>query len=408
MLARTRSSAAASARRDVSAYGEIALVLQGGGALGSYQAGVFQGLAEANIEPGWIAGISIGALNTAIIAGNAPDKRLDALKGFWTAISRAEDGFGAAASEMLRAMGLDAAARRFSSGWSAWRTIWEGQSAFFSPARHYPLSAFDRKLPDEVGYYSIAPMLATLERFADFDRINDGDIRVSVGAVNVRDGNFAYFDNRRMRLEPRHFLASGALPPAFPAIEIDGEYYWDGGIVSNTPLVEVLREVREKDVLVFQVDLWSSRGRLPSDLADVEERIKDIRFSSRTRAITDMMHERRSRANVIRELLEMIPPGTGAARDTLDRARMLGALGRVNIFHLIYQNKSFEGYYKDAEFSHATMLEHWESGLADMRRSLARHDWLEVPSREVGFVTHDVHRRRAGLECAGQRGDHPQ
>ena len=397
---------AAPARHDVSAYGEIALVLQGGGALGSYQAGVFQGLAEANIEPGWIAGISIGALNTAIIAGNAPEKRLDALKGFWTTISRAEDGVGAAGSQMLRAMGLDAAARRFTSGWSAWRTIWEGQNAFFSPARHHVFSAFDRKRPDEVGHYSIAPMLATLERFADFDRINDGDIRVSVGAVNVRDGNFAYFDNRMMRLEPRHFLASGALPPAFPAIEIDGEYYWDGGIVSNTPLMEVLREAHEKDVLVFQVDLWSARGRLPGDLADVEERIKDIRFSSRTRAITGMMQERRSRANVIRELLEMIPPGSGGS-DTLDRARALGALGTVNIFHLIYQNKSFEGYYKDAEFSHATMLEHWESGLTDMRRSLARGGWLELPSREIGFVTHDVHRRQAGAECAGRRGDHP-
>ncbi len=377
---------------DVSPYAEIALVLQGGGALGSYQAGVIEGLMEARIEPSWIAGISIGALNTAIIAGNPPERRLEALRGFWETISRPEDSVGIAGSAMLRTMGLDAAARLFSSGWSAYRTICEGQRDFFLPIPHRPLNLFDRKPPSELSYYDTAPMLATLERFADFGRINDGDIRVSVGAVNVRDGNFAYFDNRERRLEPRHFLASGSLPPAFPAVEIDGEYYWDGGIVSNTPLVEVLREVREKDVLVFQVDLWSARGPLPGDQADVEERVKEIRYSSRTRAITDMMGERRRRAHVIRELLELVPETTGGNRDLLDRAKRLAALGSVNIVHLIYQNKSFEGYYKDAEFSRATMLDHWQSGLHDIRRSLAHRDWLDLPSPDVGFVTHDLHR----------------
>jgi NTE family protein len=381
-------------RADVSAYGEIALVLQGGGALGSYQAGVFQGLAEAGVEPSWIAGISIGALNTAIIAGNAPENRLAALKGFWEAISRPEDHFGLAGSMMLKSMGLDAAARRLSSGWSALRTILEGQGEFFLPARQLPFAALDRKAPSEVSYYDTTPLLATLERFADFGRINNGDIRVSVGAVNVRDGNFSYFDNREIKLEPKHFMASGALPPAFPAVEIDGEYYWDGGIVSNTPLIEVLREAREKDVLVFQVDLWSARGRLPGDHADVEERVKDIRFSSKTRAITDMMGERRRRAHVVQELLSLIPADTRANSDVLERARAIATLGTVNIFHLIYQNKSFEGYYKDAEFSHATMVEHWASGLKDMQDSLRHRSWLDIPCRETGFVTHDVHRHR--------------
>lgn len=384
-----------SKRIDLSAYGEVALVLQGGGALGSYQAGIFQGLAEAGIEPSWISGISIGALNTAIIAGNAPENRLQALKGFWKTISRPEDGFGSAGYWMLNALGLGGAARRFSSGWSAWRTICEGQRFFFAPVSHLPLSGLDQKMPDAVSYYETAPLVATLERFADFGRINDGDIRVSVGAVNVRDGNFAYFDNREMRLEPRHFLASGALPPAFPAIEIDGEYYWDGGIVSNTPLREVLRDAQARHALVFQVDLWSARGNLPGNHGEVEERVKDIRYSSRTRFITDMMRDRRDSARIIRELLDMIPQGSGSNSKTLDRARTIGSLGTANIFHLIYQNKAFESHFKDAEFSRATMLEHWESGLNDITRSLAQPGWLDIPDDDVGFLTHDIHSHRA-------------
>ena len=235
-------------------------------------------------------------------------------------------------------------------------------------------------------------MIETLKRYADFDRINDGGIRVSVGAVNIRNGNFVYFDNSKIRLRPEHFAASGALPPGFPAVEIDGEYYWDGGVVSNTPLFEVLGGASKKNILVFQVDLWSAKGSLPGTFAEIEERVKDIQYSSRTRTVTDMMAESLRRANVIKELLDHLPAEITNGNPYFERAREIATSGAVNLIHLIYQNKYFEKYYKDVEFSRDTMLEHWASGIEDIRRSFENRDWFVVPSYDLGFATHDIHR----------------
>lgn len=210
------------------AYDEVALVLQGGGALGSYQAGVYEGLEEAGIHPNWISGISIGALNTAIIAGNPPGKRTEALRGFWNTICQPADMLGHLGAWMPRAFGMHDAARKWSSLWAAGRALTEGQRGFFSPRLSLPVPGLGKRLPKEVSFYDTSVLRATLLQFADFDRINDGDIRVSVGAVNVRTGNLVYFDNTQMRLAPEHFMASGALPPGFPAVEIDGEYYVSG------------------------------------------------------------------------------------------------------------------------------------------------------------------------------------
>ncbi|WP_227244602.1 DUF3734 domain-containing protein [Paraburkholderia caribensis] len=373
-------------------YDEIALVLQGGGALGSYQAGVIEGLAEMKVEPHWIAGVSIGALNTAIIAGNAPENRVSALRGFWNAICHPLDWVGSVSAWALPGLGLHDLSRKWASMWAAGRALTEGQPGFFAPRFPLPLAGLGKLEPSRVSYYDTAALRATLLQFADFDRINDGPIRVSVGAVNVRTGNLTYFDNRKMRLTPEHFMASGALPPGFPAVEIDGEYYWDGGLVSNTPLTEVLRDSDHKDTLVFQVDLWSARGNAPGDFPDISERAKDIQYSSRTRAITNMLAERQKHARFIKELLEHVPTSVLKADPLFRLAQQAADGSAINVVHLIYRNKPYEGHYKDYEFSVDTMLEHWQSGLDDIRDSFSHRDWFDVPSRELGFVTHDVHR----------------
>ncbi|WP_109482428.1 patatin-like phospholipase family protein [Paraburkholderia sp. C35] len=373
-------------------YDEIALVLQGGGALGSYQAGVVEGLAEMKVEPHWIAGVSIGALNTAIIAGNAPEKRVEALRGFWNAICHPLDWVGRVGAWALPGLGLHDMSRKWASMWAAGRALTEGQPGFFAPRFPLPVAGLGKLDPSRVSYYDTAALRATLLQYADFDRINDGPIRVSVGAVNVATGNLTYFDNRKMRLEPEHFMASGALPPGFPAVEIDGEYYWDGGLVSNTPLTEVLRDSDHKDTLVFQVDLWSARGNAPGDFLDISERAKDIQYSSRTRAITNMLAERQKHARFIKELLEHVPSSVLKADPMFRLAEEAADGSAINVVHLIYKNKPYEGHYKDYEFSMDTMLEHWQSGLDDIRDSFSHRDWFDVPSRELGFVTHDVHR----------------
>ena len=238
-------------------------------------------------------------------------------------------------------------------------------------------------------------------KYANFDRINDGNVRVSVGAVNVRTGNLVYFDNTKMRLEPEHFMASGALPPGFPAVEIEGEYYWDGGLVSNTPLTEIISESQHRDTLVFQVDLWSSKGTLPSDFLDVSERTKDIQYSSRTRAITAFVSQNQKHARMIKELLEHIPEKVRRNHPLIKQAQEIADGGAVNIVHLIYKDKFFEGHYKDYEFSNDTMSEHWASGLEDIRRSFGHPEWFEIPSHDLGFVTHDVHRYEAPPASVG-------
>ena len=374
-------------------YDEVALVLQGGGALGSYQAGVYEGLAEMGVHPGTISGISIGALNTAIIAGNAPEKRVAALHGFWNRICHPRDWVSGLGSWMPPLFGTQAYSRKWASVWAAGRALTEGQPGFFSPRVPLPVAGLGKQNPNVVSYYDTAALRETLLEFADFDRINDGDVRVSVGAVNVRTGNLVYFDNTKMRLKPEHFMASGALPPGFPAVEIVGEYYWDGGLVSNTPLTEVLRDADHKDALVFQVDLWSARGNAPGDFFDISARAKDIQYSSRTRAITNMLADRQKHARFIKELLEHVPAEARRTDPLFQLAEKVADGSSINVVHLIYKNKPYEGHYKDYEFSADTMQEHWSSGIEDIRASFAQPDWFAIPSREQGFVTHDIHRR---------------
>src|ERR1700736_102073 len=258
------------------------LVLQGGGALGSYQAGAFQALCRQGFEPEWVAGISIGAINSAIIAGNAPDKRVDRLKEFWEMVSSPVPWNPVTPGDRARSLFNETSAALIATF---------GVPGFFTP-RLPPAPLWPPGSPQSQSYYDTAPLKKTLERLVDFDRVNDCNIRLSIGAVGVTSGNFKYFDNfefkkRGKKIGPEHIMASGALPPGFPSIVIEGEHYWDGGIASNTPLDYVLDEDVTDALLIFQVDLFSARGPLPASLLEAAEREKDIRFSSRTRMNTD-------------------------------------------------------------------------------------------------------------------------
>ncbi|MGK9169368.1 patatin-like phospholipase family protein [Inquilinus limosus] len=384
-----KQARSAPGRIELPPYDVVALVLQGGGALGAYQAGVYEGLHEAGIRPGWLAGISIGALNTAIIAGSPEAERVDRLREFWETICAAPVEWPAAEG-LADALPFAFDLRSVHNAAAAMRALFQGQPGFFKPRFPPPyLSPFAGDAA--TSFYDTSPLRETLERLVDFDRLNSGEIRVSVGAVNVRSGNFVYFDTAERRLGPEHFMASGALPPGFPAVEIDGEYYWDGGVVSNTPLSYVLSTEPRRDTLAFQVDLWSAKGRLPDDLMEVSSRQKDIQYSSRTRAITTYMLQMQKMRQALQRVLDRLPEA--AEQDPEMQAIAELACHRAyNIVHLIYQSKAYEGHSKDYEFGLDAMREHWQSGLDDIRRTLADPRRLDRPPPEVGVVTHDVHR----------------
>ncbi|HET6619216.1 MAG TPA: patatin-like phospholipase family protein [Dongiaceae bacterium] len=376
------------AKIELPPYETIALVLQGGGALGSYQAGVYQGLHEVGILPNWFAGISIGAINAAILAGNAPDERGARLTEFWETICRSAFLPDPTIDERITALAGDGPGRAAISAIAAGRALLGGQDGFFTP-RVPPPFLWPFGGIAATSYYDTQPLKQTLERLVDFDRINARETRLSVGAVDIETGNFAYFDNATMKIAPEHIMASGALPPGFPAIEIDGRFYWDGGLVSNTPLTEVLSHTPRRDTIAFQVDLWSADGPRPNNILDVAEREKDIRYSSRTRMATDAAIELQCLRRALKRALDCLP--AAAADPEIAALRDLSCSKVYNIIHLIYRDKHYEAQHKDYEFSLPTMREHWEAGLTDIRRTLRHPEWLERP-RGLGVVTHDVHR----------------
>src|SRR3954462_4252529 len=274
------------------------LVLQGGGALGSYQAGAFQALCRSGFEPEWVAGISIGAINSAIIAGNDANKRVDRLKEFWDMVSSPVSWNPITPGERARSLFNETSAALIATF---------GVPGFFTP-RIPPAPLWPPGSPESQSYYDTAPLKKTLERLVDFDRINDLKTRLSVGAVGVTSGNFRYFDNHAFKklgkkIGPEHIMASGALPPGFPSVVIEGEHYWDGGIASNTPLDYVLDAEIDRDLLIFQVDLFSARGDLPNSLLEANEREKGTRSSSRTRINTDKNKQMHNARRAVRDLI---------------------------------------------------------------------------------------------------------
>ena len=381
MLERNTKAAAPTIPESAAQYDRVALVFQGGGALGAYQAGVYEALAEAGCEPTWLSGVSIGAVNAAIIAGNEPGRRLQRLEQFWQIISGRKIWAFTPEGDVFR----DIRNRT-----SSWMTMTMGQPGFFKP--RFPNPWFE--LPGADGatsFYDSSELKKTLEMLIDFDVLNDGKKRFSVGAVNVRTGNFVYFDTDNIRIGPEHIMASGALPPALPSIRIEGEYYWDGGIVSNTPLQYLLDQEEDRSSLVFQVDLFSARGVLPRSMPDVLSRHKDIMYSSRTRQNTDNFKRIHGLKMKLLSALKRVPKDQLTPEEEELIADYSDA-GVVNIVHLIYQHKNYEGHAKDYEFSGTSMREHWDMGLEDTKRTLRHSEWLLPPFSDEAVAIHDLHR----------------
>jgi NTE family protein len=355
--------------------GQIVLVFQGGGALGAYQAGVYQALHEAGIEPDWVIGTSIGAINASLIAGNAPEQRLTRMREFWRRMTHGP------LTEMAAALSGAGAANAL--------TVLGGVRGFFEPnpwaflGQHMPLG------PDLAGYYRTAPLERTLAELVDMDRLNSGAPRLTVGAANVQTGEMRYFDSREAPLSVRHVMASGALPPAFPAIRIDGELYWDGGILSNTPVEAVFDDNPRRSGLVFAVHVWSPNGPEPDTIARVMSRQKDLQYSSRAASHIARQKQIHRLRHIIAELAAHVPPDVRQQAETKALAAY-GCLTRMHVVRLLAPPLAGEDHSKDIDFSADGVRSRWDAGYLDTVRVLAQRPWEREFDPMEGFILHEA------------------
>ena len=358
------------------------LVLQGGGALGAYQAGAYEALDEFGLHPDWIAGISIGAVNAAIIAGNPPQSRVSRLRAFWERTSSWLQCNPAVEGTQYR---------EFFNYVSAATVSAIGVPGFFEP-RIPPANVMPPGSPAALSIYDSSPLRGTLEELVDFAHIKDGEVRLSVGAVNIRTGNFIYFDSHDdTEIIPEHIMASGALPPGLPPITIDGEPYWDGGLVSNTPLQYVLDYTDDcSDKCIFQIDLFSARGVMPQNLLEVAQREKEIRYSSRTRLNTDAFRSAHSVRRAVRRLLDSMPEPEHKDGDWQLLQNFARDAAAVTIVHLIYRRAAYDTHAQDYEYSRFSVEEHWQAGRNDMRRTLKHRQWRERVRPKTGVRILDL------------------
>jgi NTE family protein len=340
------------------------LVLQGGGALGAYQAGAYEALFASGRRTEWVAGVSIGAINAALIAGNPPERRVERLRAFWDLVSSGGDAMPFLADVMPRGLFNEM---------SASSTMMQGVPGFFAP-RIPPATLMPKGSVGASSFYDTAPLRDTLLELVDIDYLNAGSVRLSTGAVNIETGNMTWFDSAKHAITVEHIMASAALPPGFPAIEIDRQFYWDGGLVSNTPLQYVYDERSDEDLCVFQVDLFNARGNVPTSIWDIEARTKDIRFSSRTRLNTDLLCDMHVTRGAGRRLYEKLPP---ELRDDPDARALLSndCDPNITIAHLIYRQTNHENQSKDYEFSRVSVRDHWQAGVDDVTTTLNHPDW---------------------------------
>jgi NTE family protein len=358
----------------------LALVLQGGGALGAYQAGAYEELAKSGNEPDWLAGISIGAINAALIAGNKPEHRVEALRNFWQGITKSLTGQPFSNASTVRSLFNEA---------SAWFALTSGIDGFFTPRMFPPAMQMPGTL-EALSYYDTTPLRRNLEEHVDFNLLNTSGPRLSVGAVHIQSGNFVYFDNRMQKIGPQHILASAALPPGFPPVIIDGEAYWDGGLVSNTPLQHVLDNHHGvDDIDIIQVDLFSATGAMPKNIFEVAEREKEIRFSSRTRLNTTAAEEKLKLHNAALRLAKRLPQEFADDPD-LRQLTTFNREGGVSIFLLIHRTSVYDSQSMDYEFSRLSMTEHWTAGQADMLKTLEHDTWITRSRPHDGIVVHDL------------------
>ncbi|MDB5639903.1 MAG: patatin [Bradyrhizobium sp.] len=356
--------------------GQVVLVLQGGGALGSYQAGVYQALHEAGMEPDWIIGTSIGAINASLIAGNAPHDRLPRLREFWKRM------------EQHPIWSFPGAFVGFNEKLSYWSTVANGIPGFFKPnplayaGAEYPLGV------DKAGYYSTEPLEQTLRELIDFARANSATPRLTVGAAHVRTSQIRYFDSRDCKLGVKHILASGALPPAFPAIRVDGELYWDGGILSNTPTEAVFDDNPRKNSLIFAVHMWNPSGAEPTTMAEVLHRQKDVQYSSRIASQIARQEQAHRLRHVINQLAARLPE---SERNT-DAVRELTGYGCSTQMHVVQLQAPAldrESHTKDIDFSPCGIMQRWDAGYVHTRAVLDRSPWSGEFDPLAGVILHD-------------------
>jgi NTE family protein len=358
------------------------LALQGGGALGAYQAGAYEALCDAGHVPRWVAGTSIGAINAAIIAGNRPEHRVSRLRQFWQGVS----------SRLLgRPLAEDGTVRRVFNEASAALCAAGGVPGFFDP-RIPPAMVMPQGSREAISVYDTGPLQATLHELVDFDLLNSGTVRLSIGAVQVRSGNMQYFDTASQIIGSEHVMASGALPPGFPPIEINGELYWDGGLVSNTPLEYILeRSGPREDMCIFQVDLFSAKGCVPQTLFDVAQREKEIRYSSRTRLNTDVFQELQTIRRAIRHLRTKVPQEL-SNDPNWQFLYSVSCGAAITIVLLIHRRAAYWTQSSDYEFSRYSMDEHWQAGRADVEHTLSDPAWKNRTRPEQQVMVLDLTR----------------
>jgi NTE family protein len=357
-------------------YGQTVLVFQGGGALGAYQAGVYQALHEAGVEPDWVIGTSIGAINASLIVGNKASDRMDALKEFWR---RMEHGH-----EFETPLGS-----LFGSAGRTMSAIIGGIPAFFTPNPMAFMSAHSQLGADHAGYYSVDPLRKNLVDLVDFDLINHGETRMTVGAVKVQTSEMCYFDTRDTQLDVRHVMASGALPPAFPAVRIDNELYWDGGVVSNTPVEAVFDDHPRRNAMVFAVHLFNPHGGEPKSIWEVTNRQKDIQYSSRAASHIKRQRQLHKLRHVITRLASLVPSGTIPAED-IDELAGYGCVTRMHVVRLLAPSLDNEDHSKDVDFSPSGIRQRWEAGYAHTCRTLEQAPWRGDCDPLEGFILHEA------------------
>ena len=359
----------------------IVLVLQGGGALGAYQAGVYQAMHEHGLVPDWIVGTSIGAINAALIAGNEEHNRVQRVKAFWDRVSH-PDGI-----DMNRVSDTQ---RRSNIWLNTLDTVMRGVPGFFSP-RLFSGFPFGMTVPaEEASFYDTTPLRETLKELVDFDYLNaEGGMRLTVNAVNVRTGELAHFDSQTGQLCADHVRASGSLPPAFAPVRIDGELYWDGGLYSNTPLESVLRELPGGDTICFMVDLWSAEGDEPITMDEVSTRQKDVTFASRSKRHIDDYSNTHALQHKLRDLYARLPAGERTAEDQ----RQLLALGCDATLHIVripYAGRDWHMAAKDVNFSKGSIEWRWDQGYHDAQRAIKHAGWLATVSEDTAVVVHEL------------------
>lgn len=356
-------------------FGQSVLVLQGGGALGAYQAGVYQAMHEAGIEPDWVIGTSIGAINGAIISGNKPEHRLTRLREFWDGVEQQLPSQGP-----LSWLGLTTKV-------AGANTILQGIPSFFRPNPAALLGVNAKLGVDQAAYYTTEPLRETLTKLVDFDYLREGKNRLTVGAVHVQSGDMRYFDSREECLAVEHVMASGALPPGFPAVRVNGEPYWDGGLYSNTPIEAVLDDNPRRDSTIFAVNVWQQIGEEPESIWEVMGREKEITYASRSESHIERQKQIHKLRRIIRELQQYIPEGAKSDAQ-LKELTSWGCGTTMHVLRLVAPRVADEDQNKDIDFSSSGIHARWHAGYVDAKEMIERAPWTQQSDGIEGIIQH--------------------